>query len=162
MKKEEYCYESLFEGELKKGEDFKLNSGITYADIKNYTRVSIIIKMSSNAPIDNNVIQLGSLRIGRFSTSGAHVLLDLRNNSFIEPWCYYTNTTLTDIPGTYKESGTNDLRLNINYSVYFQRSVDDIPKDYVSDTDEITFSNLQNNTLAVDCKIYIMGLTKYV
>lgn len=158
MKKETYCYESLFEGELKKGEDFKLKTGITYADIKNYAKVSIVVKMASNDAIANNIIQLGSLIIGRFGTSGAHVLLDLRDYSFIEPWCCYVNTTITDVPGT-----VNGFKhLNVNYCTYFQKSIDDIEKDYILDTDEITFSNLQGLTLKVDCKIYIMGVTKYI
>lgn len=152
-KKETYCYDLLYEGEAEAGTVVNIKTGITYADLKKYARVSICQKMSTNNPISNSEIKLGSKSIGRGNASGMYVLLDMRNESFVEPWCMQENTSLID-----PKYGASF----INYMVSLKRSAIDIEKDMIKDTDEITFGNVIGEKLKVDTKFYIYGVSKYV
>lgn len=152
-KQETYCYDLLYEEEVKTGNVIALNTGITYADLKKYARVSICQKMSVNNPVNNSVIKLGNKNIGRASASGIYILLDLRNDSMIEPWCMYENTSLID-----PKYGT----ASPNYPIDLKRSAIDMEKATIKDTDEITFENITGEKLKVDTKFYIYGVSKYV
>ena len=152
-KQEIYCYDLLYEEEVKAGNVMALNTGITYADLKKYARVSICQKMYNNNPVSNSVIKLGNKHIGRSNASGIYILLDLRNDSMIEPWCMYDNTTLLN-----PKYGTESA----NYPIALKRSAIDMEKATIKDTDEIAFGNLVGEKLKVDTKIYIYGVSKYV
>ena len=151
-KKETYCYDLLYEGEAEAGTVVNIKTGITYADLKKYARVSICHRMVSNDPISNSALWLGNKCIGRCNTSGMYVLLDMRNESFVEPWCLYANVSL--INPKYGSA-------LVNYPETLKRSLLDIEKDAIKDTDEISFGNYSGEKLKVDTKFYIYGVSKY-
>lgn len=148
-----YCYELLYEGEQKAGSVVDLKTGITYADLKKYARVSVVQHAIANEVTDNSTIWLGKLLIGRANTSALYVLLDMRNKNFIEPWYVYQNQSLVD-----PKYGAS----NINYPIGMSRSLRDIEKTTLKDSDEISFGNMIGAKLKVDTKFYIYGISKYV
>ncbi len=154
---EVYCYELLYEGEQKAGSVVDLKTGITYADLKKYARVSVVQHAIANETTGNSTIWLGKLLIGRINAttnaSALYVLLDMRNKNFIEPWYAYQNKSLVD-----PKYGAS----NINYPIGMSRSLRDIEKTTLKDSDEISFGNLVGAKLKVDTKFYIYGISKYV
>lgn len=148
-----YCYELLYEGEQKAGSVVNLKTGITYADLKKYARVSVVQSATANEITDNSTIWLGKSLIGRANTRALYILLDMRNKNFIEPWYMYQNQSLVD-----PKYGAS----NINYPIGMSRSARDMEKTAIKDSDEISFGNMIGAKLKVDTKFYIYGISKYV